>query len=53
MYFMERTLQWVRSFTGMGQITGIDYRNGLLYAALSASNVFICSELPIVAVEGS
>ena len=24
----------------MGRITGMDYRNGLLYAVLSASNVF-------------
>ena len=30
----------VRSFTGMGRITGTDYRNGLLYAVLSASSVF-------------
>ena len=30
----------MRSFTGMGRITGMDYRNGLLYAVLSASNVF-------------
>ena len=27
-------------WTGMGRITGMDYRNGLLYAVLSASYVF-------------
>ena len=29
----------MRSFTGMGRITGMDYRNGLSYAELGTSNV--------------
>ena len=44
----------VRSFTGMGQITGMDYGNGLLYAALGIeywiiAKVFICTKLSIKA----
>ena len=30
----------------MGRITGMDYRNGLLYAVLSASNVFYDTGYP-------
>ena len=33
-------LKGVCLFTGIGRTTGMDYRNGLLYAALSTSHVF-------------
>ena len=36
----ETTFIWARLFTGMDGITGIDYRNGLLYVAFSAFNAF-------------
>ena len=43
----ERNLQLgenfaVRSFTGMGRITGMDYRNGHLYVDLG---IFLCTLL--------
>ena len=36
----KRCVRLPESGTGMGRITGMDYRNGLLYAALSTSHVF-------------
>ena len=39
-FFQEKLLKRVCSFTGMDLITGMDYRNGYLSVALSTLNAF-------------